>query len=473
MDTTVDIAIIGAGTAGLSAFKEASKFNKNIMLIDGGTLGTTCARVGCMPSKALIHIANQYHERKYFEKNGIKGANHLSVSIPEVLNKVREMRDCFTQGVIDFTFSLGEKFINENARFIDKNTLRAGRHTIRAKQIIIATGSTSVTSDSWGLNSNQLLTSETVFEQETLASTIGVIGGGVIGIELGQALARLGVNISLFHSHDFIGTLTDPEVNKVAIDALKNEFDLHLNQRAEIINQKSDVLIEANQSRTVKQIIAAIGRRPNLSNLGLDELDIPYSDNHIPIYNESTMQIENTSIFLTGDSNTLRPLLHEAADEGRIAGYNAAHPEKIQCFKRRIPLRIIFSRPNIAIIGKSFNELESNNIAIGQVDFSDQGRAKIEDKNVGILRIYGSKDTGKILGAECFAPAGEHLAHSLACAIQMNMTAFDALQLPFYHPVIEEGMRTALRDLASQVRSSTSSDFELAMCDSEAISPLS
>ena len=182
------------------------------------------------------------------------------------------------------------------------------------------------------------------------------------------------------------------------------------------------------------------------------------------------MQVGNLPIFLAGDGNAARPVLHEAADEGRIAGFNSIQDQP-HCFKRRATLHIVFSDPTVAIVGSSFADLQNQDmqdIAIGTVRFAKQGRARVMAENRGILRVYGNKQTGQLLGAELAAPRGEHLAHLLAWAIQQEMSVFEMLQLPFYHPVIEEGLRTALRDLSKQVQAPRPT-FELTMCDSMAV----
>ena len=124
------------------------------------------------------------------------------------------------------------------------------------------------------------------------------------------------------------------------------------------------------------------------------------------------------------------------------------------------------------MVGKGYQQLQGQDFIIGEIDFSNQGRAKVMQQNKGLLRIYADKNTSELLGAELIAPEGEHLAHLLAWAIDKRMTAFDVLQMPFYHPVIEEGMRTALRQITKEAEKKRSS-FDLAMCDSEAIHWLS
>lgn len=158
-----------------------------------------------------------------------------------------------------------------------------------------------------------------------------------------------------------------------------------------------------------------------------------------------------SSIFVTGDAAVDLPLLHEAADEGRIAGENAARYPEVYRRARRTPLGVVFSDPQIAVIGQGHAALTKAGVDFdfGEVSFEDQGRARVIGKNVGLLRVYGERDSGRLLGAEIIGPAAEHLAHLLAWTIESKLTVTEVLQRPFYHPVIEEGLRTALRNLAA------------------------
>ncbi|MDQ3560083.1 MAG: hypothetical protein M3453_13060, partial [Pseudomonadota bacterium] len=158
----------------------------------------------------------------------------------------------------------------------------------------------------------------------------------------------------------------------------------------------------------------------------------------MPKIDPLTMRTEAEHIFFAGDAAARIPLLHEAADDGRIAGDNAGRFPEVAAHPRRTPLAIAFTDPNIATVGASFAELSdaSCDFAIGEVDFADQGRACVLRKNVGLLRVYGARGTGRLLGTEMVAPSGEHLAHLLAWAVQAEMDVETALAMPFYHPVI-------------------------------------
>jgi dihydrolipoamide dehydrogenase len=226
-----------------------------------------------------------------------------------------------------------------------------------------------------------------------------------------------------------------------------------------------------DQSVVIDGILASLGRRPNLENLGLEKVGIKLNAQGLPSFNTHTMQVEDLPIFIAGDMNGDRPILHETADEGRIAGYNSVQKIPVT-FGRRTGLRITFSHPNIAVVGRSFADLQGEDTAIGEVKFDGQGRALVMQENSGYLRVYGQRETGILLGAEMVTPAGEHLAHLLSWVIQKGMTVFEVLQLPFYHPVVEEGLRTALRDLAAKVKSAPPA-IELALCRESGVECLS
>ena len=160
-------------------------------------------------------------------------------------------------------------------------------------------------------------------------------------------------------------------------------------------------------------------------------------------------------IFIAGDAGNFIPLLHEAADEGRIAGENAARValgKPVKAGLRRAPIGVVFTDPQICIVGGGFRSLRPGSFATGQVNFENQGRARILLRNKGLLNVYAETATGRFLGAEMLAPGGEHLAHLLAWALQNRMTVEQMLEMPYYHPVLEEGLRTALHDVNAKLR---------------------
>ncbi len=462
MNETLDVIIIGAGTAGLAALREVRKHTQNFVIINDGPWGTVCARVGCMPSKALIEAAHAFYHRNAFMEFGIQGTDSLTLDMPAVLRRVRRLRDNFVGSTVKTTEDLGERAISGRVRLLGPDRLEVNGQKLRARNIIIATGSSPMVPKPWSTLGKQIFTTDTLFEQENLPARMAVLGMGPIGIEMAQALSRLGIGIVGFGGSQTIAGLTDPKVNAVAVDLLRREFSLNLGEKAELTAVSDGLRVRAGNAEVVVDgVLAALGRHPNISNLGLETLGVPLDDHGMPPINPNTMQVADLRVFMAGDANDQAAILHEAADEGHIAGINATRSVPI-CFTRRIPLAIVFADPSIAAIGRRYQELDRTRTLIGEVTFDNQGRARLGQYNKGILRLYAEVESGRLLGAEMCVPAGEHMAHLLALAIDRSLTVRELLRIPFYHPVLEEGLRTALRALAVQLPADSASD--LASC---------
>lgn len=449
----VDVAIIGSGTAGLNAMGRVRKAGKSFVLINGGEAGTTCARVGCMPSKVLIQVAEDFHRRGVFKRCGIENFSGMSVNIPDIMEYVQDIRDTFVDRVLSHsTDDMGDEFIEQYARFVDLNTLELDDgQRVHADRIVVATGSNPIVPAAWREFGDRVITTDDFFELEDLPESMAVIGLGVIGLELGQSINRLGVKVTGFDMAGTIGNLQDPAVIKSAIDIVSNEMPLQLGYPAEIEEEGDKLKVSAGDTEVVvDKVLVCLGRHPNLSKLGLDTLGIEHNEDGIPCFNPHTMQVADTPIFIAGDVNHDRAILHEAGDEGKIAGFNATQEDPV-AFKRKVPLSINFCDPNLAIVGERFHTLDPETTAIGEMPIAPVGRALIMAKNKGMIRLYADKASGRLLGAELCAPKGESLAHLLAWSMQLGMTVGDMLRMPFYHPVMEEALQAALNNLYSKV----------------------
>jgi len=461
------VVIIGAGTAGLSARKHVAKKTDNYIVVDAGTLGTTCARVGCMPSKVLIQAANDYHRRLSLEEEGIYGAEKLTVNTDHVMRHVRKLRDRFVKGVMSgFESWSDDKLIRKYAKFTGKNTMSLDGEEIEFEKAIIATGSAPILPGPWKAYKEYFIDTNTFFELDSLPKKIAVIGLGVIGIELGQALHRLGVEVIGIGASSIAG-VSDPKLAKYTIEKFSEEMNIDTSRVSGVSEKNGKLVIKTGENEyTVDKALVSVGRSPNVKNLGLEKLTDKFDSKGIPAFDSGTLRlVDAPNVFIAGDVNGIAPILHESADEGSIAGFLSVSEEQ-ECFKRRVPMGVTFSSPNIAFVGKKYAELKGENVdfEVGEVSYEGQGRAIVMLKEKGMLRVYGSKVDNKILGAEIFAPSGEHLAHLVAWAISADMSVEDVLALPFYHPVIEEGLRTALRDLMSKLEEKRH-PIELARCN--------
>lgn len=175
---------------------------------------------------------------------------------------------------------------------------------------------------------------------------------------------------------------------------------MHLGREAELTAQGNGVRVRAGDiTVVVDKVLAALGRRPNLDDLGLERLGVRLDERGLPPFDPETSQIGDLPVYIAGDANGRMPLLHEAADEGHIAGYNALR-ETPECFKRRTPLAIVFTDPNIAVVGRAHAALEDGQAIIGEVDFKGQGRMRMSGEDRGVLRVYVARGSGRLIGAD-------------------------------------------------------------------------
>ncbi|WP_374564566.1 dihydrolipoyl dehydrogenase [Ideonella sp.] len=454
----VDVAIIGAGTAGMTAYRSALAHTRNVLVIEGGPYGTTCARVGCMPSKLLIAAAEAAHTAQHAGAFGVH-AGPLRIDGEVVMRRVRSERDRFVGFVTEAVENWpAEHKLRGHARFIDAHTLQVDDHTqVRAERIVIATGSHPTVPAQWReAAGDRLLINDDVFSWQTLPKSVAVLGAGVIALELAQALHRLGVRVRVYGRSARIGPLTDPALQALTREIFSRELPLQLEAKNLQLRREGDEVVvqtEAGDER-FDWVLAAAGRAPNLRGLGLENTHLPLDAQGVPRFDRRTSQIGDRHVFIAGDANSEMELLHEAADEGRIAGDNAGRYPDVRERPRRAPLAVAFTDPQIMLAGRSHLELCHDKVSFetGEVLFEDQGRSRVMLKNQGALRVYAEHGSGRFLGAEMIGPAAEHIGHLLAWSVQRGDTVQQMLDSPFYHPVIEEGLRTALRFLQRSLR---------------------
>lgn len=475
---SADVVIIGTGSAGMAAYKAARRFTDSVLVIERADYGTTCARVGCMPSKLLIAAADAAHHARHASVFGVKVAA-VAVEGAKVMARVRAERDRFVGFVLDDVESWpSEHRLSGHAKFVSPTQLQLDDGTlIYGGRFVIATGSRPAWPSAWNSLGDRLIINDDIFSWQHLPQSVAVFGNGVIGLELAQALHRLGVRIKLFGLGGHVGPLTDPAVRDAARHAFAAEYRFNPDASVTAVERQGDsvVVTEIIDGHEVRErfdyLLAATGRRPNLDTLDLHNAGIELDSRGVPLaWDRTTARIANTHIFLAGDAAPDAPLLHEASDAGRIAGENAARFPFVAAKHRRTSLGVVFSDPQLAMVGQSFKQLTDAQtpFVVGTVDFTGQGRARVAARNVGRLNVYVDPQTGRFLGAEMAGPAAEHIAHLLAWAIEADRTVQQMLDSPFYHPVVEEGVRTALRAARDAMSSTSSAHLPCLDCRSAA-----
>ncbi|WP_420393093.1 dihydrolipoyl dehydrogenase [Acuticoccus sp.] len=458
-ERTVDVAVIGAGTAGMSAMRMARKATDSVLLIEEGPYGTTCARVGCMPSKLLIAAAAAAQHARGASTFGID-VGEPKVDGRAVMERVRTLRDRFVSHVLDGIDGLPrDATLTGRARFDGDTRLLVdvdGREVVvNAKAVVIATGSSAVVPDTFRATKHE--TSDDVFEWTDLPASVAVFGGGIIGLEIGQALSRLGVNVRLFGKDDVVGPLTDEGVLEAARAHFTSVLDFVPDHTLHSIDggSRGATVRYAADGRdfaaTYDTILVTIGRTPNVADLNLASTSLEFDDDGVPRYDRSSGRCGDAPIYIAGDVMNDAPLLHEAAATGRIAGANSGL-EAPRPNARYVPLTVVYCEPQIAMVGETHRELIARGAAFstGVVDWSEQGRAIVMNEAAGRAHVYTERGSCRVLGAEMFGPRAEHLAHTLALAMQHGMTVQEIIAAPTYHPTFEEGLRSALERCLSE-----------------------
>ncbi|WP_201585545.1 dihydrolipoyl dehydrogenase [Psychrobacter jeotgali] len=460
----VSVAVIGAGTAGQNAFRQALKTTKNIVIINEGYWTTTCVAVGCMPSKLLIAAANRAHTSKYSEEFGIH--SEVKINGKQVMARVQAERSHFESFVEKQVESWpADKKIDGRAYINKEGLIEVNDEIIEADKIIVATGSTPFVPDGWSDKLGEtLITSDSVFDLSDLPDSMAVVGTGSVGLELAQAFSRLGVGVTSFNRENRVAGLIDNDINAKAIDCLSGDLTFNLGSKITEVGTKvdeSDKLV-AFIKYTDKDgeegqwqgdyVLAATGRRNTIKSLGVENLGVELDDDNRPKNLDiNTGQIGDLEVYVVGDANAHIPLLHVASDEGFSSG-SMVCDKNTDAYIRppSVPFSIVFSEPQIVNVGKTIPEIEQDpelEYVIGEVSFDNQGRSRVMGVNCGLLHIYGCKKTDSILGASMVGPDAEYIGHILANAITNNITVKKLLDAPFYHPTILEGLRSALRDV--------------------------
>lgn len=442
-----DVAVIGAGTAGLAAWRAADKRGKHAVIIERGPGGTTCARVGCMPSKLMLAAARAAREARRSDLFGVRTGS-VEIDGAAVLARMRNERDRFTAGACENWFAIPpEQRIDGTARFTGPTTLQVeDGPTVEADAVVIAVGSSPIVPPVLDPVAERVRTFETLFDIEALPKRMAVIGAGALGLELAQAFALLDVAVTVIDDGPAPGKLTDPEAVAVARAAFESRLDLHLEtevQEAAMTDDGARLRWDGGEG-VFDLVLAASGVKPDLKPLDLEAAGIELDDRGTPLFDAATRRCGDAPVFVAGDAGGDRPVLHEASREGEMAGIGAAGGRA----RPRLPkLAMTFTDPEMVLVGCDHDDLPDG-ARIGTERFEENGRVRIEEgpEADGIARVYADPD-GKLIGGTLVGPQSEHLGHMLALAVSQGMTADALADAAFYHPCVEETLQNAVRDL--------------------------
>ncbi|QMT16008.1 FAD-dependent oxidoreductase [Planococcus maritimus] len=408
MTKKYDIAIIGAGAAGLTAAFTAAGFSKKTVLIDKNLPGGECTWSGCIPSKSLINIAKEVHHAK-------KYSPELNIDTSEVLRDIQNViQKVYAGESPEVLQQAGIDFINAYATFTGPNTIEVGGETIEAKKIILSTGSTPLVPPIDGLSDVDYLTNETIFKLESFPKTMTILGAGPIGVELSQALNRLGIQVTLVEKADRILSNDDEELALMIQERLKQEgVTIHTGATAVKAAQQGKqiklTVEKDDQEMTVSNegLLVALGRQANVSGYNLETAGVEYDKKRIQV--DEHMETTAKGIYAIGDVVGPYQLSHMANAQGITATQNAILP-----INRKMKYDHVtwctYTDPELGQSGLTeaqAREKHGDSIRVYEHDYADIDRANTKKDSIGKVKIVLDKK-GYILGASILGDrAGE------------------------------------------------------------------
>ncbi|MGR9050994.1 dihydrolipoyl dehydrogenase family protein [Halobacillus faecis] len=406
------IAVIGGGSGGLTVAAGAASFGAKVALIERKTeLGGDCLHYGCMPSKALIQAAKEVKEAAQYNEWTQEDYSRLFKSAMErVANALQDVQEHDSK---DRFINLGIDIYEAEGTFINEHTLQVGEETITAKRFVIATGSSPAIPPIDGLDKVNYLTNETIFSLNQKPSSMVVIGGGVIGVELAQAMSRLGVDVTVIEGSERILSKEDKEIASISQRLLSEELNILTSAKVERVEKSGEQVQvhymkdDAPNSITADNILVAAGRKANIGELGLDKAGIVTEKGSIQV--DSTLKTNKKHIYAVGDCNGSMPFTHVAGMEGKIAVSNAVLGLSRKASYEKIPW-VVYSNPEIYHLGLTEEEAQEKygeDLLTFKTKLADNDRFMAERKKEGLVKVL-TTGRGKIVGAHAIGEgAGE------------------------------------------------------------------
>lgn len=446
-----DLIVIGGGPGGYVCAIRAAQLGLKTACVEGrGALGGTCLNVGCIPSKALLHATELLHEAQHnFDTLGI-----VAKSVGFDLKKMHAHKTAViksnTDG-IEFLFKKNKvDYIKGWGQITAPGKVKVGDDEHTAKNIVIATGSEPASLPFIEVDEERIVTSTGALELTKAPKRLVVIGGGVIGLELGSVWGRLGAEVTVIEYRDEITPGMDKEVAKSFRRILsKQGFSFQLGAAVtgvEKLKSKLKVAYKKRKDDSEHQIdadvvLVATGRRPFTNGLGLEELGVTMDRGLV--MTDAAWQTNVAGIYAIGDVTEGPMLAHKAEDEGmavaeQIAGRHGHVNYAV------IP-GVIYTAPEVATVGLTEEALKEQGRAykVGKFPFMGNGRAKANLVSEGFVKLLSDKETGQVLGAHIIGPAAGDLIHEICVGMEMGATSNDIVKTCHAHPTFSEAVREA------------------------------
>ena len=455
-----DVVVIGGGPGGYTAAIKAAQFGLNAACVERrGSLGGTCLNVGCIPSKALLNATHMYHEAKHrFKKFGIQGGENCSVDLATMMRQKVATVGGLTSG-IDFLFKKNKvTYYKGTGKLKDAETVHSvaadGSVTeMRAKNVIIATGSEPASLPFAPFDGKRILSSTDALSLDRVPRHMVVVGGGVIGLEMGSVWSRLGSEVTVVEVADRISPFLDNDVSDAIVSLLKKNEGLKFYVGAMVKSVKiqgNTVLVVIEEGKDKNSItlesdavLLSVGRKPYTANLGLSDIGVQI-DKRGFVITDNMWRTNMSNIYAIGDVISRGPMLaHKAEDEG-IAVAEILAGKQGHVNYDAIP-GVIYTHPEVAWVGKSEQELKAQDVPykVGKFPFAANSRAVTNNAPEGFVKVLAHEETDRILGMHIVNNcAGEMIAEGVL-AMEYGASCEDVGRTCHAHPTLTEAVKEA------------------------------
>lgn len=462
MATQFDLIVIGGGPGGYVAAIRGAQLGLKTACVEGrGTLGGTCLNIGCIPSKALLQSSEAFHQAQHkFKDHGVI-LGKIGLDLKQMMSRKEQVVKKLTSGV-EFLLKKNKiEYFKAFASFVDKNNLLlkgldGQEQKISGKNIIIATGSEPIELPIAPFDEKQVVSSTGALAFDSVPEHLVVVGGGVIGLELGSVWARLGAKVSVIEATASILPMMDKDAIRTMRKALGAE-GLEFHEEAKFVELKKKgknltVFFEkegARQELNCDKLLVAVGRRAFTKGLGLENINLaPEKNGKIKV--DDHYQTAVPGVYAIGDVIDGPMLAHKAEDEGvACAELIAGKPGHVNYLA--IP-NVVYTWPEVAAIGLTEQEAQAKNIEVnvGKFPFAPNGRALAMGENEGFVKLIADKRTDRLLGAHIVGPNASELIAELVIAFEYSASAEDVARSVHAHPTLAEAIKEAALAVAKR-----------------------
>jgi len=453
------LLIIGAGPSGLAAAMAAARHGARVALVERALFGGTCLSAGCVPSKTLIRTSRLYREMRDAEQFGGRTPDGISVSFPDVMKRVRNIRSRLSLQVsAERLTTMGIDVIVGEARFAGPDSVLVNGDVVRFKRALVATGARPRRLPVPGLEEAGYLTYEDVFDLTDCPKRLLVIGGGPVGCELAQAFARLGSRVAIVQDEPMFLVNEERDAAQLLSDALARDgIEIHLDTQTTRVHVEgkgtiAELVNSGNRSTVaVDRILVGVGTTPNVHGLDLEAAGVAYDDAGISI--DDFLRTSNPRIYAAGDvcGETKFPHIESAA--GRIVAANALFRGRQRLSRETIPW-CTFTDPEIAHVGMYVTEARRRSIPVMTftVLMHEVDRAVIDGEEDGFVKVHVRQGTGEILGATVVASHAGDLINEISLAMCAGLDLMTLAKVNQPYPTQSQAIRMAAGAYAASRR---------------------